>query len=58
MDLPDHFNKFCINLNLLEKLNFNELQELILTDQGDFNYFLSQRTPKEVSKLFWKSLFF
>jgi hypothetical protein len=56
MDLPESFSKFCIQLNLLTKMNLTDLKSLITIDEGDLEDFIRVRSPKSVSEAFWKGV--
>lgn len=57
MDLPQSFDQFCIELSSLSELNASDLQSLIAVDQSDIDEFISTKTPKEVSKAFWRGVY-
>jgi hypothetical protein len=54
VDLPHSFEKFCLNLNILNDLNAREIKNHIIVNLDDVNEFIFQRRPSEVSKAFWK----
>lgn len=56
MDLPESFNKLCIDLSSLKDYSIADLKSRITIDKSDLNDFIRQRSPNLVSKAFWKGV--
>lgn len=56
LDLPESFNKLCVDLKSLSSYGIDDLKPLITVDEADLNDFIRQRSPNLVSKAFWKGV--
>lgn len=56
IDLPESFNKLCLNLDLLNSYDIVDLRSRITIDETDMDDFIRQRSPNLVSKAFWEGV--